>query len=113
MTYWTAMAQLKLGQCAEAKETFTGIYDYSLNLEATEPKIDYFATSLPTMLLFEENLPRRNRIAARFLRAQARSGLNQRDEAISLLGEILKTDSNHAGASDLLDQIQPAYAGTR
>ena len=113
MTYWTAMAQLKLGQCAEAKETFTGIYDYSLNLEATEPNIDYFATSLPTMLLFEENLPRRNRIAARFLRAQARSGLNQRDEAISLLGEILKTDSNHAGASDLLDQIQPAYAGTR
>ena len=54
---------------------FQEIYDYSLELERQTPKIDYFATSLPAMLLFEEDLVRRQKISAKFLRAQALLGL--------------------------------------
>ena len=105
MTYWKGLSQLKLGAHDEASEVFQHIYDYSIELEATEPKIDYFATSLPAMLLFEEDLPLRNRIEAKFLRAQALSGMNRNNEAMALLAEVLQLDSNHAAAADLLRQI--------
>ena len=50
-------------------------------LERTEPRIDYFATSLPNMLLFADDLEMRNRIMARLLRAQAFAGLGRTAEA--------------------------------
>jgi tetratricopeptide (TPR) repeat protein len=110
MTYWTGMAHLALGNTTEASRIFQEIYEYSLELEHTEPKIDYFATSLPAMLLFEEDLVRRNRTEAIFLRAQALAGLGRPTESASLLQEVLKLDSNHAAAADLLGQlsVEPA-----
>lgn len=113
MTYWSALAYQKLGDQAAATDLFQQIYDYSLDLEATEPKIDYFATSLPAMLLFEEDLKRRNLIEARFLRAQAFAGLQRDQEAEQLLKNLLAEDSNHTGAADLLQQIRTTAATDR
>ncbi len=113
MTYWTAMAQLRLGEREEANETFRSIYNYSIELEQTQPTIDYFATSLPTMLLFEEDLVRRNRIEALVLRGQALLGLEKTQEAIAILHEVLGLDSNHTAASDLLQQNQTHRVGSR
>lgn len=106
MTYWKGLSQQRLGVHNEASEVFQQIYDYSLELEAAEPKIDYFATSLPAMLLFEEDLQLRNRIESKFLRAQALSGMGRNNEAVALLEEVLQLDSNHAAAADLLRQIK-------
>lgn len=113
MTYWSGMAQLQLGNYADAGQVFQQIDDCSVKLEATQPKIDYFATSLPTMLLFDEDLDRRNRIEARFLRAQAAWGMDKREDAVALLTEVLGLDSNHAGAADLLRQLQQQPVGVR
>ena len=99
------MALEGLGEKEKASALFTRIYEYSLKLEATEPKIDYFATSLPAMLLFNEDLVRRNQINALFLRAQAIAGLGQTHESQALLREVLNLDCSHAGASDLLSQF--------
>ena len=108
MSYWSALAQQRLGECEEAAALFRRIYDYSCELEATEPNIPYFATSLPTMLLLEEDLHRRNTIQGRYLRAQALSGMGRTNEAEQVLEELLKLDCNHAGATDLLQQIRVA-----
>lgn len=105
MTYWTALACRRLGMGEEADTLLRRLYDFSLAMEPTEPKIDYFATSLPAMLLFEEDLQQRNRIEALFLRAQAAAGQRRADEAESLLREVLRMDGNHTGAADLLQQI--------
>ena len=113
MTYWTGMANLALRNTTEASRIFQEIYDYSIELEHTEPKIDYFATSLPAMLLFEEDLVQRNQTEAKFLRAQALAGLGRPAESASLLQEVLKLDSNHAGAADLLGQLSGEPAETR
>jgi tetratricopeptide (TPR) repeat protein len=102
MTYWTAMAHLRLGSSQLATSIFQEILQYSMELESLEAKVDYFATSLPAMLLFEDDLQRRNRIQALFLRAQALSGLESNDEAIASLMDVLKLDCNHTGAADLL-----------
>lgn len=105
LTFWSGMAFKRLGRLDDAAALFSLIHDHSVELEATEPKIDYFATSLPAMLLFEEDIVRHNRISAFFLRAQALYGLDRGGEAEQTLRQVLQMDGNHSGAADLLRQI--------
>jgi Tfp pilus assembly protein FimV len=105
-TYWSAQALISLGRNEEARQMLQKIYDYSWSLERQEPKIDYFATSLPAMLLFEEDLLRRQEIEAKFLRTQALLGLGQKEHAYTLINEVLTMDANHSGAADLLATLE-------
>jgi tetratricopeptide (TPR) repeat protein len=102
MTFWSALALRRLGKMRAADELFRKIEEHSVHLEQTEPEIDYFATSLPAMLLFEDDLARRNRIDALFLRAQATYGLRGVAESERMLFELLQLDRSHCGASDLM-----------
>jgi len=111
MTYWRGAALEKLQQPEQAEEVFRTIAAYADELEVQEPKIDYFATSLPTMLLFREDLGHRNRVLAAFLRAQATYGCNGAEAAVPLLRAVLTLDINHAGASDLLQQAELGIRG--
>jgi tetratricopeptide (TPR) repeat protein len=101
MTYWSAMAMRKLGREAEAESLFGEILNYAEELEKQPPKIDYFATSLPTMLLFDEDLAKRQHVTATFLRAQALLGLGRNAEARAALDEVHRLDRSHMGAQDL------------
>jgi tetratricopeptide (TPR) repeat protein len=102
MTYWSALALKELGRNEEATALFERISAYGRELEQQEPKIDYFATSLPTMVLFEEDAVLRHKVVGRFLQAQAMLGLGSRGEASTLLRELLKLDRNYAPALDLV-----------
>ncbi len=106
MTFWSARALEQLGQCEEAHAIYQKIDAYASELEASTPQIDYFATSLPTMLLFREDLAARNAIEAKFLHAQAAFGTGRLEQAQRLLTEVLAADRNHAGAADLLGQLR-------
>ena len=101
-TYWSALALRRLGCEQDALHAFRAILDYSANLQRQTAKIDYFATSLPAMLLFDEDLARRQNITARFLEAQARLGLGEQADGLGLLEEVLAMDNAHTGAIDLL-----------
>jgi len=113
MTCWSALAQRRLGNESDARAIFEEVYRYSLELEAAAPKIDYFATSLPAMLLFEEDLHLRNMIEAHYLRSRALAGLGCHAEAEQLLHGILKMNANHTGAADLLHQPSAATEAAR
>jgi tetratricopeptide (TPR) repeat protein len=102
MTYWSGMALRRLGHEVDAQHTFRKIHEYALQMEQQTPAIDYFATSLPTMLLFDEDLKLRRTITAQFLKAQALLGLDRKQEAIALLDQVLHLDHSHNGALDLL-----------
>jgi tetratricopeptide (TPR) repeat protein len=101
MTYWSALALRRLGRSEEADSLFAQILSYAAELEKETPKIDYFATSLPAMLLFEEDLQRRQHITATFLRAEALLGQGQITAARAALDEVLRLDRSHSGAHDL------------
>jgi tetratricopeptide (TPR) repeat protein len=101
MTYWSALALKEMGHKKEATTLFERIAAYGRELEQQEPKVDYFATSLPTMLLFEEDTVLRHKVVGRFLQAQAMFGFGARQEASTLLHEVLKLDRNYAPALDL------------
>jgi hypothetical protein len=54
------------------------------------------------MLLFNDDLQKRNAIEAMFFEAQALLGLGQGEEGRRLLQHVLELDQNHAGAADVL-----------
>jgi tetratricopeptide (TPR) repeat protein len=112
MTYCRGAALEKLQQRTQAEQVFRSIAVYADKLEVQEPKIDYFATSLPAMLLFHEDLHHRNRVLAAFLRAQATYGLDGAEAAIPMLRAVLTLDGNHAGASDLLQEAALTICAT-
>jgi hypothetical protein len=95
-----------LGQRAKAKKLFRALLKYAQALEQAPAKIDYFATSLPTMLLFEDDLQYRQQTTALFLQAQAQLGSGEKSKAQSLLQQVLHRDPNHALARDFLGQVQ-------
>jgi len=101
MTYWSAVAMKELGEAENARLLFEKTGDYARRLRQQLPKIDYFATSLPAMLLFDEDLQKRQRITANFLEAQSLLGLGDTPLAIQLLRQVLAEDRNHIGAIDL------------
>ena len=101
MTYYSALALEKLGQRAKAKKLLHELLAYSQQLAKSPAKIDYFATSLPTMLLFDDDLQFRQETAALFLQAQAQLGLGKKASAKKLLQQVLQRDPNHALAADL------------
>ncbi|HEX2853686.1 MAG TPA: DUF5107 domain-containing protein [Opitutaceae bacterium] len=102
MTYWSARACEKLGRKAEARRLFKGLLAHARELAKAPAKIDYFATSLPTLLLFDEDMAARQLTTAKFLEAQARRGLGEKSKARTLLREVLRRDPSHAAAADLL-----------
>jgi tetratricopeptide (TPR) repeat protein len=102
MTYYSALAWQRLGRKAKATKLLRDLLTYARKLRKTEAKIDYFATSLPTMLLFEEGLQFRQEMTALLLEAQAWFGLGQKTRGRALLRKILKSDPSHALAADLL-----------
>ena len=106
MTYYSALSLRKLGEPQRAQRLLEDLLDYAEKLEKAEAKIDYFATSLPTMLLFEDDIQARQETHALFLQAQAHLGLGDQRRAERLLREVLERDPNHARAAGLLETIE-------
>jgi tetratricopeptide (TPR) repeat protein len=101
MTCYSALSWEKLGQKAKARRLLRDLLAYALKLQKTPARIDYFATSLPAMLLFEDDLQLRQETTALFLQAQAWLGLGNHARARKLLALVLRRDPNHAPTADL------------
>jgi tetratricopeptide (TPR) repeat protein len=104
MTYYSARSWERLGQKAKARKLFRELLAYARRLARRPAEIAYFATSLPTMLLFEDDLQFRQETTALFLQAQAHWGLGGRARAGRLLEVVLERDPNHALAAELLEE---------
>jgi len=110
MTCYSALAWKKLGRPAKAERLLRDLLAHARKLEKSQAKINYFATSLPTMLLFDDDLQFRQKTTALFLQAQAWLGLGYRARGRALLKKVMQRDPNHALAADLQKghtRIQP------
>ncbi len=107
MTYYSTLSLARLGRKAASRKLLRDLLGHARKLAHTTARIDYFATSLPTMLVFNEDLQRRQNISATFLTAQARLGLGEVATARKLLRSVLTRDPNHALAADLLAVMNP------
>lgn len=113
MTYYAARALEKLGNIAAARKLFREALAYARKLGRTKAKIDYFATSLPSMLLFEDDIQARQETRALLIRAQCEFGLGRVAAARAHVREVLARDPSDATAADLLAEIGSASVAAR
>jgi len=102
ITLYSARSWEKLGRRAKGRKLLWELLAYARKLRKAAAKIDYFATSLPAMLLFDDDLQFRKETTALFLQAQAHLGLGRKAQARALLRRVLRRDPNHPLAADLL-----------
>jgi tetratricopeptide (TPR) repeat protein len=99
-TYHRCLALLKLGRSEESEATLRGLLAFTRARENQTPTIDYFATSLPDFLLFEDDLARRHRVECLFLTGLAQLGLGAAHAAREAFAEVLELDPSHLGAAE-------------
>jgi tetratricopeptide (TPR) repeat protein len=97
-TYYRALSYQALDRADEAKQTLEAMRRFAERQMSAEVKIEYFATSLPNFLLFEDDLQRRNQVDSMFLLALAELGSGNAATASDLLKELLSIDDNHMAA---------------
>jgi hypothetical protein len=90
-----------LGNSQQARATLSDLAEFARTKSSIEPKIDYFATSLPNFLLFDDDLAKRNRIECAFLSALAHYGLGENLSAQRQLEKVLAEDPNHLAALEI------------
>jgi hypothetical protein len=104
-SYFQAKALVALGEEQAAHEVLVSLEDFAATRMRTEPKIDYFATSLPNLLLFDDDLKKRNRVESMLLSALASDGLGSRERAINDLEAAIEQDRNHQFAAEIFAWI--------
>ncbi len=105
-SYFSIMSLRRLGRGAEADSLTDALERYAREMMSKPAKIDYFATSLPTMLLFADDLQLRNTVSARVMLAEAALCRGEDDQACEHLRSALEADPHHALAADLLDELE-------
>ncbi|MBN9391089.1 MAG: DUF5107 domain-containing protein [Chloroflexi bacterium] len=103
--FYRGLAALKLGQNTLAGEIFAGLAaagDHQLRHPA---KIDYFATSLPTFLIFKDDLSKLSLIEAYYWRGLGFLGQGQPAAARTEFEKVLELDVNHQGAKNGLVEL--------
>jgi tetratricopeptide (TPR) repeat protein len=110
MTFYKALALRSLGYESEAVSEFGRLLDFATRQIRVVPKIDYFATSLPNFLLFDDDLEKRNRIESLYLMGLARLGLGRSEEASTDFRSVLALDGNHLGAQTELNRLEAVPA---
>jgi tetratricopeptide (TPR) repeat protein len=98
MVFYQGLALVSLGRDAEASRCFTTLVDYGLSHLNDAAAVDYFAVSLPDLLLFDADLQLKNELHCRYMLALGYLGLQQQDEAEAQFERILELDVNHLGA---------------
>lgn len=97
MIYYQGLAYRKLGNEEQAVRRFRKLVEYGREHIEENVKIDYFAVSLPDLLIFEENLDERNRKHCLFMMSLGLKGLGRSDEAEKCAEELLAMDNAHQG----------------
>jgi len=96
--YYQGLALKRLGQETEAEEIFKKLTDYGFRHISDEVRIDYFAVSLPDMLIWDYDPKQRNIIHCQYLIGLGLLGLGENEAAAEWLEKAFNSDNNHQGA---------------
>jgi tetratricopeptide (TPR) repeat protein len=97
--FYQGLAWRKLGDDSRAEKIFNSLVNYGKQHMEDEVKIDYFAVSLPNLLIFDDDLTLRNTVHCLFLMGLGYLGLEKFEEAGQFFREVLTLDAMHFGAA--------------
>jgi tetratricopeptide (TPR) repeat protein len=101
-TFSSVLALRRLGRDDEAGGLTDALRGFCDRVEASPATVDYFATSLPSMLLFAEDQVAAKRRRVMFLLAQLDLLDGEYEQADNRLAALLAEDPHHIDALDLL-----------
>jgi tetratricopeptide (TPR) repeat protein len=97
--FYQGLAWKKLGEHAKADKIFNALVTFGKAHMNDVIKIDYFAVSLPDLLVFDQDLGLRNKIHCHYLMALGHLGLGNAQAAIEHFDFVLLHNFTHAGAA--------------
>ncbi|HJW15491.1 MAG TPA: hypothetical protein VJ499_00130, partial [Flavisolibacter sp.] len=98
--FYQGLAWLQLGESSKAFKIFERLIQFGEQHIEDNVSIDYFAVSLPDLLVFDIDLNQRNRIHCLYLMALGHLGLRKEssNRLEQYFNDILQLDCNHQGA---------------
>ncbi|MEM6395129.1 MAG: DUF5107 domain-containing protein [Bacteroidota bacterium] len=108
LTLYKALSLRELGREVEAMDVLTQMYEFASKKLNETAKIDYFATSLPLLLVFEDDIQKRNTIEAYYLMGLAELGRENIRKSKEFLHRALDLNVMHLGAHEHLNMIESA-----
>ena len=99
--FYQGLALRKLGREDEAHGRFFKLINYGKQ-HIFEPQVmDYFAVSLPDLLIWEDSLDAKNLIHCKYMLALGYYGMGDKEKALKYLSEVEDLDNNHQGIQQL------------
>ena len=99
--FYQGMALHKLGREDEAHGRFYKLINYGKQHIFEKQVMDYFAVSLPDLLIWEDSLDTKNLIHCKYMLALGYYGMGDREKAMRYLADVEALDNNHQGIQQL------------
>ena len=99
--FYQGMALLKLGREGEAHGRFYKLINYGKQHVFEHQVMDYFAVSLPDLLIWDDSLDTKNEIHCKYMLALGYYGMGDKAKAQKYLEEVAALDNNHQGVQQL------------
>lgn len=104
--FYQGLALAKLSRIHEAQEYFNNLITYGLEHNGDNVKLDYFAISLPDLLIFENDLNNKNKLHCHYLTGLGFLGLKEFEKAEIEFTTVLGYDKSNIRAKVHLDLCQ-------
>ena len=95
--FYQGLALYKLGREGEAHGRFYRLINYGKQHIFEKQVMDYFAVSLPDLLIWEDSLDTKNLIHCKYMLALGYYGMGDKVHAERYLKEVEELDNNHQG----------------
>jgi len=95
--FYQGLAFLKLNQQSEADKRFEKLIAYAKKHLNDHVTIDYFAVSLPDLMIWEDDLDKRNKIHCLYMQGLGLLGLDKKAEAEQVFESVLSEEKSHSG----------------
>lgn len=98
MIFYQGMALKMLENHEEARFVFNELINYGKAHMTDDVKMDYFAVSLPDLIVFDDDLYLRNRIHCHFVQGMGYLGIGRDEESNREFEKVLSLNRSHLGA---------------
>lgn len=95
--FYQGLAHRALGDEAKACAAFYSLKNFGEKRIFEPVKLDYFAVSLPDLLIWEDDLQHRNTVHCHYLMALGYYGLGETKRAMKEIDRVISLDPNHQG----------------
>ena len=106
MILYQGLSRYKLGDVKGGNRMMYKLIDFGEKHLRDEVKIDYFAVSLPDLMIYEEDFTLKNKAHCNYVMGLGNLGLGRKQEAAAFFAETLKIDPFHLNCRILAQEIK-------